>query len=84
MLVQTLQRELPRPTVFDRAAVHMGAEDGIPASVPALREAAQLIGNEMVSLLSHDSVKYPVKVLCCDMCGSLKVSIDQIRVGCCL
>eukprot|EP00873_Tetraselmis_striata_P039413 jgi/Tetstr1/459677/TSEL_005032.t1 len=58
---QTLQRELPRPTVFDRAAVHMGAEDGIPASVPALREAAQLIGNEMVSLLSHDSVKYPVK-----------------------
>jgi len=58
---QVLQRELPRPTVHDRAAVQMGAEDGVPASVPTLREAAQLIGNEMASLLQHDAAKYPVK-----------------------
>ncbi|KXZ44260.1 hypothetical protein GPECTOR_70g491 [Gonium pectorale] len=59
---KALQRQLPRPLTVDNLPAPRPAPAGPSADPAALRERAEeLVAAEMVTLLMHDAIKYPVK-----------------------
>ena len=56
VVVQALQRELPRPVALESYQ----KADAKDSSNPALADASRMIHEEMMSILQHDNAKYPV------------------------